>query len=42
MTILQVLLSITFLALLCRDVARAQDNFFAGKTVRIVVGSMRA
>jgi tripartite-type tricarboxylate transporter receptor subunit TctC len=39
MTILKVLFSITFLVLLCRDVARAQDNFFAGKTVRIVVGS---
>jgi tripartite-type tricarboxylate transporter receptor subunit TctC len=39
MTILKVLLSIIFLVLLCRDAARAQDNFFAGKTVRIVVGS---
>jgi tripartite-type tricarboxylate transporter receptor subunit TctC len=39
MTILKVLLSIVFLVLLCRGAARAQDNFFAGKTVRIVVGS---
>jgi tripartite-type tricarboxylate transporter receptor subunit TctC len=39
MTILKVFLSIIFLVLLCRDAARAQDNFFAGKTVRIVVGS---
>jgi tripartite-type tricarboxylate transporter receptor subunit TctC len=39
MTIIKVLLSIIFLVLLCRDAARAQDNFFAGKTVRIVVGS---
>jgi tripartite-type tricarboxylate transporter receptor subunit TctC len=39
MTILKVLLSIIFLVLLYRGAARAQDNFFAGKTVRIVVGS---
>jgi tripartite-type tricarboxylate transporter receptor subunit TctC len=39
MTILKVLFSIIFVVLLCRDGARAQDNFFAGKTVRIVVGS---
>jgi len=39
MTALKVLFSIIFLALLWRDAARAQDNFFAGKTVRIVVGS---
>jgi tripartite-type tricarboxylate transporter receptor subunit TctC len=39
MTILKVLLSVIFLVLLCRGAARAQDNFFAGKTVRVVVGS---
>jgi tripartite-type tricarboxylate transporter receptor subunit TctC len=39
MTILKVLFSTIFLVLLYLDAARAQDNFFAGKTVRIVVGS---
>jgi tripartite-type tricarboxylate transporter receptor subunit TctC len=39
MTILKVFFSIIFLVVLSRDPARAQDNFFAGKTVRIVVGS---
>jgi tripartite-type tricarboxylate transporter receptor subunit TctC len=39
MTILKVFFSIIFLVLLSRDPARAQDNFFAGKTIRIVVGS---
>jgi tripartite-type tricarboxylate transporter receptor subunit TctC len=39
MTILKVLFSIIFLVLLYRDAVHAQDNFFAGKTVRIVVGS---
>lgn len=36
---LKVLLSIAYLILLYRDPANAQDNFFAGKTIRIVVGS---
>jgi len=40
MTILKVLFSIIFLALLFCEPARAQDNFFSGKTIRIVVGSI--
>ena len=39
MTVLKVFFSIIFLALLSCDPARAQDNFFSGKTIRIVVGS---
>jgi tripartite-type tricarboxylate transporter receptor subunit TctC len=39
MTILKVLFSIIFLALLFCEPARAQDNFFSGKTIRILVGS---
>src|ERR671918_478946 len=39
MTIQKVFFSIIFLALSFYDPARAQDNFFSGKTIRIVVGS---
>jgi tripartite-type tricarboxylate transporter receptor subunit TctC len=38
MAILKILFSIVCLAMLCGP-ANAQDNFFAGKTIRIVVGS---
>src|SRR4029453_15190043 len=40
MTILKVLFSIIFIALSLCDPARAQDNFFSGKTGRIGVGSI--
>src|SRR5688572_28477628 len=39
MTIQKVFFSIIFLALLSCNQAFAQDNFFSGKTIRIVVGS---
>ena len=39
MTIHKLVISIAFLMLSYRDPANAQDNFFAGKTIRIVVGS---
>jgi tripartite-type tricarboxylate transporter receptor subunit TctC len=39
MALVKVLISIIFLILLSREPARSQDNFFSGKTVRIVVGS---
>lgn len=39
MTIQIVVISITFLILSYRDPANAQDNLYAGKTIRIVVGS---
>jgi tripartite-type tricarboxylate transporter receptor subunit TctC len=37
--LLKILFALVFVAPLCRNTVRAQDNFFAGKTVRIVVGS---
>jgi tripartite-type tricarboxylate transporter receptor subunit TctC len=39
MTIVGIFFSTLYLALLCFVPANAQDNFFAGKTIRIVVGS---
>ena len=39
MTGQKVVISIAFLILSCHDPANAQDNFFGGKTIRIVVGS---
>ena len=39
MTIVRIFFSTLFLALFCFVPANAQDNFFAGKTIRIVVGS---
>ena len=39
MALVKVLISIIFLLLLSRDPARSQNNFFSGKTVRIVIGS---
>jgi tripartite-type tricarboxylate transporter receptor subunit TctC len=39
MTIVGIFFSTLYLALFCCVPANAQDNFFAGKTIRIVVGS---
>jgi tripartite-type tricarboxylate transporter receptor subunit TctC len=39
MTIVRIFFSTLYLALFCFVPANAQDNFFAGKTIRIVVGS---
>ena len=38
--IFKIFLSALYLALFCCAPAHAQDNFFAGKLIRIVVGSI--